>query len=117
MWRNIYKNIYRNIYKTNIGVSFRLLCSLHLIDPSTILSKRLSIDTTLLESALKLKKFKGDTFRANEDILQPWQSPEILQTFVWWGGGRGRGGGKGVNLLSSIERSVKFRVFLELYLG
>ena len=51
--------------------NIRLLCSLHLIDPSTILSKQLSIDTTLLESALKLKKFKGDTFRANEDIIQP----------------------------------------------
>ena len=28
-----------------------------------------------------LHVFKGDTSRASEDIL--WQSPEILQTFVW----------------------------------
>ena len=31
--------------KPNIGLSLRFLCNLHLIDPFTILSKRLSIDT------------------------------------------------------------------------
>ena len=40
--------------KPNIGLSLRLLCNLHSIDPSTIFSKRLSIDTTLLESVFKL---------------------------------------------------------------
>ena len=98
MWRNIY----------NTGLSLRRLCNLHLIDPSKILSKQLSIDTTLLESALKLTLFKGDTFRASEDILQPWQSPEILYRLCMVGG---------MNLLSSIETSVQFRVFLELYVG
>ena len=57
--------------KPNTGLSLRRLCNLHLIDPSKILSKQLSIDTTLLENALKLTLFKGDTFRASEDILQP----------------------------------------------
>ena len=67
-------------------MSLRRLCNLHLIDPSKILSKQLSIDTTLLESALKLTLFKGDTFRASEDILQPWQSPEILYRLLYGGG-------------------------------
>ena len=37
----------------------------------------------------KLTKFNGDTSKDSQDIGP--QSREMLQTFVWWKGGGGRG--------------------------
>ena len=55
----------------------------------------------------KHTKFEGDTLKASEDIAS--ESRQTLQGFVPWGGGGG------TNLSLTIQTSVKFGVFAELY--
>ena len=66
----------------------------------------------LLERGLllisKITKFANDLLKTNEDIGP--QSPKILQMFVLWGGGRG-----GTNLPPTIQTSVNFYNFVEVY--
>ena len=58
----------------------------------------------------KIAKFANDLLKTNEDIGP--QSPKILQMFVLWGGG----GGGGTNLPPTIQTSVNFRNFVEVYI-
>ena len=55
----------------------------------------------------KIAKFESDLLKTNEDIAS--YSREILQTFVWVGGEGG------TNLPPTIQTSVKFSDFEELY--
>ena len=63
----------------------------------------------LLERGLllisKITKFANDLLKTNEDIGP--QSPKILQMFVLWGGG--------TNLPPTIQTSVNFYNFVEVY--
>ena len=60
----------------------------------------------------KIAKLESDLWKTNEDMV-PW-SRDILQTFVWW---RGEGGGAQIAPpLPTIQTSVNFRNFAELYL-
>ena len=77
-------------------------------------SKRISVRHCSKE-CLKisdLHKFKGDTSKESEDIALP--SCEILQMFVRWGGEWGEVCTS--NVPPTLQTSVKFRVFAELYL-
>ena len=60
----------------------------------------------------KIAKFESDTSYVSDDIAP--QSCKNLQMFVWWwGGGMGGRGFKFVP--STIQKSVKFCNFEELY--
>ena len=56
----------------------------------------------------KIAKFECDLLKTNEDSAP--QSREILQMFVWWGGGLA------TNLPPAIQTFVNFRNFAWLYL-
>ena len=59
----------------------------------------------------KIAKFESDLLKTNEDIAL--QIREIWETFVSGGGG---GGGRGTNVSLTIQKSVKIRNSVELYL-
>ena len=56
----------------------------------------------------EIAKFANDLLKTNEDIGP--QSPQILQMFVLW-----VGGGGGTNWLPTIQTSLNFYNFVEVY--